>query len=749
MEHKPSVRAVGAALIWGANLVALAPAVDAGAKVRLTFLPQVVAGTAAAGKWMPVKWEISQLDVQNAKPVLGSWNPGLKFIDVVLPSPGRWRLRCLSTEVFCPEIEGEAKVGVSTVVVPTFPVVSVTGTIVPPPNRLPPREVILQARLLDEAHRSIEILQRLPIEKGAYQARLPMAPLDLRIAADGFAPSYIWSFDPRRPTADLGRIATVAGGSLSGRIVRESGTMANVSLRLAVSVDQPLSRVGQRLEGLAHSIQPDKRGFFQFQGLAPGHYRLDATARALQGPVMLAERIEIVQDAETRLDELALRDPVRLEVVVTPAVPPQGWEPEGEGWRIRLRPRPESRVLRSVDSEFTDAEGRAVFHRVNPGRYRVCVEDARGTAIVHHDLDLLNDQSLPLPLDLVSVRGVVRLGSMPLRALVTLHNLTRGEFKREADDNGRFQGWIQRAQGQELLAQIKAKSPRVDRVQPIKIDAEASEIDLDITVEDYRIFGDVREENGDPVPNAEVAADLFQAWTGRDGRFEIRGLEAKRYAVVAAKPGWLPTARVEVDVSAQRPAAQVSFTLKAGREGKGRLVNEAAMGIPGARLDMDWIGLGRPIEGVTDVQGQFLLPIPAEGTRGHFRMSSSVLPLWATCVSAPGEGEELLVRVPALGSGEIEASLDKAKRNQLPLVVRQAGGVLTLSHFSLTRAGSGTPPIFKATVAAGSYALIDSDLPQGALESLICSGGELSGVSWTTLTPGQSIRLEPQRWAGR
>ncbi len=715
------------------------PAIAASVTLRLKVVPQAPEAASA-----PVQWELSPVGVPGGKPVLVVWAGGTSVADAVLPSPGRWRLRCLSPQVFAPDIEAEAVEGVSSVDVTLFRAVVVTGTVVPPPKREAPREVVLQARFVAESYRSLEVVQKLHLDKNTFRTRLPMAATDLRVAAASFAPVYVWSFDPASPVVDLGRLQMVAGASLSGRVVREGTQPGGVSLRLVVSTDAG-SAAGRRQAPFARTVRAGPGGFFQISGLGTGRYDLEGWASGFPGPVRLAEGVEVIEDAETRLEELRLRDPVRLDVLVDPKLPPEGWGSGDKGWRVRLHPESRSPMVPSTDSAATDAEGRAVFARVNPGRYILSIQDAAGRPVAKRNVDLARDESVTCTLDLVAVRGAVKLGTEPLRAKVRLHNLRAGTLDVETDDEGRFHGWIQRPQVPSLLAHVQATNPSIDRTKPVAIEsATAESLDLDVVLEDYQIVGEVSSEDGTPVAEAGVRAGLSQTRSGPEGRFEVRGLGEGPYEVSAEKAGWSPSKMFQVRLDAERPKAQVRLTLSRSNPAKGLLVTEAGVGIPGARLELRWIGFGGGAVLVTGPGGEFTVPAAPARALGHFTLSSSAYPLWSGCVSAPAEGADLMIRVPATGAGEIVASWGSSKRQ--PWLVRQGGGVLLLANLTPRLEGPTVSPVFASqNVAAGSYALIDSELAPDQVLSLVCSGGELAGVSWSGLGPGQSIRLEPQR----
>src|ERR1700682_2372499 len=119
-----------------------------------------------------------------------------------------------------------------------------------------------------------------PVKDGRIRCAAPATTLDVRLAADGFAPHYEWGLSlARGGTRDVGEIHLHAGGSVSGYVaypVKGADPKA-ISVEAAPwsfsGTTSPVSDAALRCR-----TKPNARGFFQFHDLEQGAYSVVASS---------------------------------------------------------------------------------------------------------------------------------------------------------------------------------------------------------------------------------------------------------------------------------------------------------------------------------------------------------------------------------------------------------------------------------------------------------------------------------------
>ncbi|MGH7342003.1 MAG: carboxypeptidase regulatory-like domain-containing protein, partial [Candidatus Rokuibacteriota bacterium] len=500
-------------------------------------------------------------------------------------------LQCTG-KVFCPDQEIDVTNADVTLTVPVFRAAVVTGTLDAKGGPLP-AEIAIQGRLVDEGDRKLEFLERAPVARGHFETRLPTVTLDLRIAAEPYAPAYLWSVTPRLPVTQLVRIDLTAGASMSGRLIDEAGSgLPAVLLRARPAASHP-GDVAERLEAQAATISTERRGYFQFTRLEPGPYHVEALSPPLyQRPLRIAEGVSVESDAETRLGDITVRAPARLEVSVT----------LDSARELDLRPAYWRATLRSAEPDVQtpwtktsrlDKQGRAVFDRLNAGPYVVSIghEDAGGSEFAAREIDVSRDHSVQLTVNLIRVQGVVTLGNVPLQAELDLYGDGGARNVFTVDPQGRFEGWMRRPDTRTLLAHVRAPSPVVDTLKRISLDStDADSLDLAIALDNYRVTGSVVDEDGTALSGAAVRSGLVEALTDARGQFELSGLAEGTHMVEAVAGGFADGIAQHVALHKDQPAASLAFVLTRGRSSIVRLTDESGRGLPGVTFFLDWPG---------------------------------------------------------------------------------------------------------------------------------------------------------------
>jgi len=368
-----------------------------------------------------------------------------------------------------------------------------------------------------------------PLEKnGAWSCSLPAATYDLSISAEGFVPQYRWGVQvPAGKTVSLGRIDFERGASVAGWIDVEEGRLEpeRCVARLAVLVAgganlQSVSELKRTV--LQREVRKD--GFFQFTGLPPGTYSLE-----VQQPGYPATRVSPVRvdsGVETFLREpVVLKRALELQFEVNP---PQDWL--GHRWRAQVFKIAETPPHPLVFEGSTNEEGRLTVPGQAAGRFRVSLKDSLGNSLYNGEHLIVDLAAAPQPIEVrfVTVEGTIRLGTEPLAAVLWFGGRSGAtSIKMEAGAEGRFQGVLPREGLWKI--EVEAEGAGFPTWARAEVHANrAGKASLDIDLPDTRIFGRVVDEQGKPVPRADVVAlgeslDLYQI-ADAGGAFEVRGL---------------------------------------------------------------------------------------------------------------------------------------------------------------------------------------------------------------------------------
>ncbi|WP_375757583.1 carboxypeptidase regulatory-like domain-containing protein [Corallococcus exercitus] len=131
-----------------------------------------------------------------------------------------------------------------------------------------------------------------------------------------------------------------------------------------------------------------------------------------------------------------------------------------------------------------------------------------------------------------------------------------------------------------------------------------------------------RKDSGGAIAGATVGvrahgdrADLLQARTGADGRFEVGGLAPGAYDVRVSAPGFQPLTRAGLGVLAGQRFERMLELAAPGRI-EGTVVDASEMPLPGVTVvaQLKWRPLPDALPSMTDAQGRFTLEDVPEGT---------------------------------------------------------------------------------------------------------------------------------------
>lgn len=627
-----------------AGLVSLLLAVAAVAQPSVTVLPQPSLGPA----------EGTTLEITGGADPLQIEVP-LREQILELPVAGSppWKLRCADPAFWCPDLllvdePGDPRP------FPIFRRASLVGSV---PRRVagePVEGIVIQGWVEYRAGEDpLLVVLDLAVEDGTFRAEIPHAPLDLRIAIPGAAPLYRWGVQPDEDgTLDLGELAPVRGGSLSGFLTTPgAGTTAGATVELEPLAAAVPPQVSQRLGRMEYRTTADGSGFFQLTGMVPGRYRLLARQGELRaGP----EIVEIDADEELHLRRLPLRGPHTLRVRLVPPAPS-----EEERWIV---------VFYGAETETREeaasGAGEVTLDGLAAGTYTLAVLTPRRDRLLERQVAVHGDQTLELRTDRIPMRGEVRLGGDPLLARLIVETGDGDATQLETDRHGILSGWVPRPKRPFLRVRVQAAHLDVDRTLELvgdEVEIEDGVLHLDLDLSQARVTGTVVDELGRPVAEATV-----QAWNGwlpaaetvsdLEGGFRLDGLDVGSYWVTVRHPGRGAAEPVQVRLPESDSTAEVVLGLRPLQPVRGSLLAADGSPVSGARLSITSVGFPFNDFVATGADGTFEASVVA----GTSLVSTVVLApsrfLWATCQGLPGD--ELVVSLPAGPSGNLRLVME-------------------------------------------------------------------------------------------
>ncbi len=400
-----------------------------------------------------------------------------------------------------------------------------------------------------------------PVRRDVMSCDLPAGTMDLRLAASGFTPHYLWrAVIASRMRNQLGAFALVPGASLSGYISGGVGDHPGVRVQLLnptgdlIRPKQPTPGTwpGRDDDTTYVSAAVNDRGFFQFAGMAAGEYRILARSTDCWSAVATAR---VDTDKETRLPEsLVLGPPASLELMVSPSLTPQR-----EHWTVTLLETGTNPATLLV-SELPLDGGQALVPSVPAGRYLLMV-NGDGQRWHSQNVEVLDDPTpVHIRLTTIDVSGAVKLGNKPLAGAKVTFGGSFGatSISLETDAGGRFGGVLPRAG--RWTVEITASRPRIRRILTAVdvVPTSADDATVDLSLSNATVAGAVVDESGQHVPAAMVA--LIPATVGvsdratqlpveADGTFEFAGLPEGKAILQASGPGETQSDAIEVQVS--------------------------------------------------------------------------------------------------------------------------------------------------------------------------------------------------------
>lgn len=455
-------------------------------------------------------------------------------------SSGAWNLRVVASGVYSPEVTIAEADGADTVPIGVWPTATLTGEVqsVPSTDLLADIGVRITAAEPGQSLPTHEV--RCPIKETRFVCQVPAAKLNLRVRAIGRVSHYFWDIEtlPGKETA-LGELQLKRGASLVGKVYlgrKVRGSLAHTVVTLRPSIEDlgaPIPSARARTIQRRLTTQADRRGFFHFDGVPPGEYKVTAALGSLQAADV---PVVIVDGREAALREgLVLAPPRSLRVSITP---PLG--PSDAPWHVSLWRRIGDRLDGGRDYQ---SEGGVVsIPRIVPGDYEIRIAARDGERWVVREFTVGEDSfTIDIHIPLIRVSGTVRLGEQPLPARITLGGET-GVLRMRvvADEKGRFSELLAETQDIGKRVLIESEFPHVKReLQNVPIRNTHEGIELDLVLPTNGMSGLLTNEQGKPLTGLVSAErsggsfDRVQLRSDKDGRFQLIGISAGVYRVQA------------------------------------------------------------------------------------------------------------------------------------------------------------------------------------------------------------------------
>lgn len=489
------------------------------------------------------------------------------------------------------------------------------------------------------------------------------------------------------------------------------------------------------------SVTPNERGFFHFDGVAPGRYILRAR---LRGAAEAQVGVTVLRDREAELVEpLVLDRPSSLGITLRPAL-----APDGKPWRVELASVSQSGAMEEIAASAASPEGRWTRPALARGDYQVTVMSGDGARWATEKVSVVGGaEEIDVPLPLVEVRGMLKLGTRPLRATLSF-GADRGSsaIPLRTDEEGAFAGVVVAPPEKGWEISITADEPVVrrtlERMKPRTSDGVAR---LDITLPGGVIEGYVRDAFGNsPFETALVTLHPASGETSAQLRvpakqpFSFAGLAAGRYVLRAEAGGELESGWMELDLR-EGQTLKVDLLLLKKSVIRGRVTSDHGP-LPEAQIDAFPVEHRYPSWARrSDAEGRFQVKLPAWSRSaslavrapGHaFRlMRIAVDPENPVVVMMTQLGGRLVAEVPAAAELRNVWLVHAGAAALVAFVPAMAGGTLT----------EGDPARFTAPfIEPGEYALCladDTQLPQ------ILAGARPPSCTSGTVAPGGELKL--------
>jgi hypothetical protein len=409
-----------------------------------------------------------------------------------------------------------------------WPSATIQGDFVPPKGVAAPEQLQVTVQT-DDPQNGVSSIVETPLacslETLHWRCSIPATAVDVRFAAEGFTPQYLWGL--RVPAGEKKTLAVplTRGASVSGRaaLLDRKTPLGDMAIELypAGFIATPADE--RRIAVRTRTVKINGRGFFQFSNVAEGVY--DVVARK-KGWSPATRQVRVGGTRESDAGVLLLPPLARAEVIIDPPL-----DPSGRRWRIVLdHDAIPMRPSAAVADAPAAADGTWTRDGIEAGKYRLEIYDNSGAAYEHLVVSIQpNGPPIRLQMDAIRLQGTLRAGHEALSA--TLHFINRrgpGNLTLVSREDGTFAGTFP-AVGKYDVEITPQTSEQHLRKQ---VDVESSQgiAHVDIDLPGGVIHGNVVDESGAPAAGLvrlyrRGGGSAMSVSTAGDGTFTMIAVE--------------------------------------------------------------------------------------------------------------------------------------------------------------------------------------------------------------------------------
>jgi hypothetical protein len=494
------------------------------------------------------------------------------------------------------------------------------------------------------------------IVRRSFSCAVPAVRLDLSLKAAGCITRFRWGVDATASTANVGEIDLVPGALLTGYVSAPRGvSVENALVRAAPRRSAPsVHDSTSTLSVLSAHVNP--RGFFHFDGIAPGEYTIEASSASRKSP---RKTVRVIESAEAEVREpLVLQEPHDLEFVVEPVR-----DPYNRRWIVELERQTDvDMVVETERQESLPEDGHATFQAIPAGDYTVVLRSQGGETWAQRDITVPLASLVEITLPKTLIRGRLTLDGQPLSASLEFHGNSGVAVAARSRHDGKFALFFPQKDIESIdQVRVRSDAPRINRV----LSAVAIEHDDDgkrtvnIDLPATYLTGFVVDSSGQAVTRAIVRIESLRERTTQevpvdaDGSFEVHAVAAGRvelraYAAKAASNA------ISLEVVENERSENVRLVVQPTVRLTGRVLS-ATGPIPGA-----------VVYAFPHPRGAFLTPVNATDADGRYDIS---LPAETVDV-------DLFVAAPAFATQCFRHPVTKSE--DMDLMLSQTSGALSI-----------------------------------------------------------------------
>jgi len=673
-------------------------------------------------------------------------------------SHGNWEVTGEIPGYYVPLQLLKVRTGDEEVHVSAWPTARVHGTVAAPASNPPPKMLELRWSPAEGSGPPAGSVF-CPTTDDQWQCEVPAGTLDLRIRSTGYLTHFRWYvvLTAGKPL-DWGRLRLARGASVIGRVSysknQRGGRLKDVRVALRhASVAAAFDAASSPEQVIAI---PGERGFFSFEGIAPGSYTISASAPG--GLATDTRELSVAANREAELTTPLILEPLHsMRLQITP-----GRGAADAAWHVSLFALdPLTHHQQVVARGVTAADGSWEPGGLRPGSYVIVVGSEGADTVARKEFRIESaDAVVDLTIPVTHVRGTLKLGDQPLAATVWVGGKRRSpSMALTADAGGAFAGDVSLLPGEQWPLTIVSEQPRIERtIVESAILSDDGSVHLDVVIPRSGLHGTVVDERGTPVgrtivtlTTSDPTQTVVQTHGDAGGQFQLLGLEPGQYTVEA----------ITFDHRQSKPAlavvetgteTEVHLVVEAQRGLVGRIVAQRAP-VPGAGITVVPTNVEVALwpNGVTDEQGEFAVQLPPGAAEGNIAVAAPGFAFKLFHLKLPDDAIVIAVD-PSGGSLEIEVPpfADDPALPQ-PFVVHR-GAELHVQFLTSVRGvstvdgGHGRMRIIHSLMEPGEYALCSVMLNQrpmlrsGMLPAEHCVSGVLAPFGSLRLTLPAVVR---------